>query len=61
MNESLDTEISHHLVVLMLQNMTVPHIFASTDLKWEILALVVTNLHACDCHLTSWYQNHIHK
>lgn len=55
MNESLDTEISHHLVVLMLQNMTVPHIFASTDLKWEILALVVTNLHACDCHLTSWY------
>ena len=45
----------------MLQNMAMPHIFATTYIERERLTLMVADLHAGDCYVACWRSNNIHK
>ena len=59
--KSLDAEISHHLVVLVLEDVAVPHIPGSAHVEGEGFAVVVTELHSGDCYLLAWHQYHVQE
>ena len=59
--KSLDAEISHHLVVLVLEDVAVPHIPGSAHVEGEGFAIVVTELHSGDCYLLAWHQYHVQE
>lgn len=47
---SIQTEIFHHLVILVLQHVTVPHVTATPRLKPEVRPVVMTELYPQNCH-----------
>lgn len=61
MQLSFNAEVSHHLVVLVLQDMAMPHVFAPAYFEREVLALVVADLHARNSHPARRHPDHIHE
>ena len=40
-HQSFNTIVPHHLIILMLQNMTMPYILLSTNFEGEMVAFMI--------------------
>lgn len=60
-DKSLDAEVSHHFVVLMLENVAVEDVAGSSHIKGERLAVVVAELDSGNGHHASWHFDHIQE
>lgn len=61
MSKSFNTKVSHHLVILMFEDMTMPDILCSTDFEGEVVAFVVGDFHSGDCYLTGGNSDYIQE